>query len=304
MRISAVHQDGLPAKPARSANPARSATLATLATLALLALFLSAPAAYAQSESIVLETFEYPPIYQNSTKPGLACELVIAAFQASETAVQLSFVPVKRMISDVASGTVIAGIGGQILFEEPGIQNRVRYSAEVMYVVQTFMYDSRHFPGGLAYRSLEELAQYRIGVLNGSGIMRFLENSDRISLIPNSIHEGSAKQLYHDRIDLWAIVDLTGAMYMKQLYPLEQRFYRFTKPYNLGDVSVVFSAAADPEGLWQRRFEEGLAHIKQNGTYLHIMADYYGGMEHVPPEALVNDIRVGQNQSGNAADIH
>ena len=109
------------------------------------------------------------------------------------------------------------------------------------------------------------MAKYNIGVLFGSGIMKFLEETQGLKLFPNTVHDSSAKQLQMGRVDVWAIVDLTGIMYMKKLFPDEADYYKFTKSFNLGDVSVVFSKKMDPDNIYNTKFQEGLATIKKNG---------------------------------------
>jgi len=45
------------------------------------------------------------------------------------------------------------------------------------------------------YENLANMAKYNIGGLFGSGIMQFLEKTQGLKLYPNTVHEGSAKQL-------------------------------------------------------------------------------------------------------------
>ncbi len=242
-------------------------------------------------ETLTIEAFEYPPIYQDGVDQGLACELVTAAFAASNVAVKYRFVPVLRMIQDLADETSAACVGGSILFANEAVRSQVRVSAPFMYVVQTFLYDERQYPRGIAFSALDQMSGFRIGVLNGSGIMRFLSQTKGLNLVENKIHEGSAKQLYTHRIDLWAIVDLTGFLTMRDLFPDEARFYRVTKPFETGDISLIVSEKRDKGGRYVPLFEAGLAIIEKNGTYMKIMAKYYGGRANVNREALVKEMR-------------
>ena len=242
-------------------------------------------------QSVGVVAFEYPPIYQNDSDKGLSCEIVLEAFAAVHLSVDLSFLPVIRMVSEVSQGRAICGIGGQILFQAPEVSSTVNLSKPIQYVVQTFAYDSRVYPEGIKYHTLDDLVQYRIGVLNGSGIMKFLEQTKGLQLTPNVIHAGSATQLYEGRIDLWAIVDLTASKYLKQLYPDKWSAFQFTKPYHLGDVSVAFSKLRDPDHRYFDLFQEGLKIIKHNGKYMKIVAKYYGGAEAINRESLADDMR-------------
>lgn len=247
--------------------------------------------ALAANEQIIVVAFEYPPIYQNGPDNGLSGDIVVAAFKAVDIDVELRFLPVQRMVQTVSDGQAVCGIGGAVLFSSPEVAPKVTVSSVVQYVTQTFMYDARRYPAGVAYTDIGDMTGYGIGLLRGSGIMRFLEMTPSLNLIPNSVHEGSAKQLALGRIDVWAIVDLTGMMFMRKIYPDEAANFRFTPPFNRGDVSVVFSKKMDPDKKYNDRFRQGLAAIKANGTYMQLMAKYYGSEAAINRDSLTDDMR-------------
>jgi len=259
--------------------------------LAMTLLALLPGASLPANEKILVAAFEYPPIYIDGKRKGLSGDIVVAAFKAVNIDVDMQFYPVARMVSVVSEGDALCGIGGTILFSEPDVASNVSVSSAIQYVSQTFLYDVRGYPDGIAFDSLSDMAGYRIGVLSGSGIMKLLQGEPGLNLVTNNIHEGSARQLYVGRVDIWAIVDLTGMMYMKDLYPREADNYRYTRAYNLGDVSLVFSKKKDPWGVYEAAFRKGFAIIKKDGTYMRIMAGYYGGEHRINPEALVADMR-------------
>ena len=232
----------------------------------------------------------YTPIYQNSAEKGLAGDLVEASFQSSGIDAEFKFLPAFRVVRAVADGEVNCGIGGSVLFQLAPIIGKVNISSVVQYVSQVFFYNVAKYPNGIGFHSLEDMKKYRIGVLRSSGIQAFLEKGG-LDLIANSFHEGSARQLQTGRIDVWATVDLTGLLFISSLFPSESASYQHTKPFNRGDVSVVFSKVADPDGHFQTRFQQGLAAIKRNGTYLKIMSRYYGGIDKIDRQALSEDMR-------------
>jgi ABC-type amino acid transport substrate-binding protein len=253
--------------------------------------FIAAGASLAARERVTVAAFEYPPIYENGSRKGLSGDIVVAAFDAAGVDAELRFLPVARMVRAVSDGEAVCGIGGKILFAGPDVLPNVREGPVIQYVAQVFMFDARKYPKGIAYSKLSDMSGYRIGVLNGSGIMKILEREPTLTLAANTIHEGSAKQLAAGRIDAWAIVDLTGIMYAKRLFPDEAAHYAYSEPFNLGDVSVLFSKKADPDGRMGRLFEQGLETIKKNGTYMRIMARYYGSAHAINRYALTPDMR-------------
>jgi ABC-type amino acid transport substrate-binding protein len=242
-------------------------------------------------ELITVAAFNYPPIYQDDVDKGLSCDLVIEAFKAVDIDVDLQFFPVKRMVENVSSGKTVCGIGGNILFSTPGIAEHITLSEPIQYVSQVFIYNKKKYPAGINFSNITDMKNYSIGVLNGSGAMNFLENYKELNLITNVTHSGSAKQLQIGRIDVWAIVDLTGIMYIKKLFPAEYMDYNHTKSFNIGDVSVAFSKKMDPNNTYNKKFKDGLNIIKKNGTYINIMAKYYGGKSAINKEALTADMR-------------
>lgn len=245
----------------------------------------------AANDKIVVAAFAYPPIYQNAVDKGLAGDLVAAAFEAVGIDTEFQFFPPARMVTTVADGKATCGIGGAALFAAPEVASKVTVSSIVQYVSQVFLYNSKKYPSGLSYTNLAELAKYNIGVLFSSGIHKFLTNTKELKLDTNPSHDGTAKQLQLGRIDLWAIVDLTGIMYMTKLFPAEVADYKYTKPFNRGDVSVVFSKAMDPNDSYNTKFKQGLAAIKKNGTYMKIMIKYYGSAANINKDALTDDMK-------------
>lgn len=256
-----------------------------------LAVCLAALCVPARAERLVVAAFEYPPIYQNEAEKGSAGDLVVAAFKAAGIEAELKFLPVNRMVSMVASGENACGIGGAVLFENPEVAPKVVVGPPVQYVLQTFMYDTRRYPQGIRFSRLADMADYRIGVLNSSGIMHYLQRETSLKIEANRTHEGSARQLQLQRLDVWAVVDLTGLMTMKTLFPQESRFYRTTAPFNRGDVSLVCARARDGQGRYMRDFRSGLDRIKKDGTYMQIMAKYYGGAGRINRDALPDDLK-------------
>ena len=263
----------------------------TIRWLSCLCLSIACSGWAGERDVLTIGAFEYPPIYQDQEPPGLACDIVLAAFRAAGVEAKLEFYPVLRMIDYVAQGILPCAIGGNVLFQDATAQPRVHVSDPFMYVVQVFLYDSRKFPEGISFDTLHDMQPYRIGVLNGSGIMRYLSQPGTLTLDKNYSHHGSARQLHRDRIDAWGIVDLTGMLFIRQLFPDERSFYVHTHPFMRGDISLAVSTTADPDLRHLRLFREGLAAIKANGTYMDIMARYYGGADHVNPNALSDDMR-------------
>ena len=235
---------------------------------------------------VVVGAFEFPPIYQNAPQKGLSGDLALAALKAAGSEGQLRFFPVARMVRAVAEGDIACALGGRILFAAPEVASKVHISTVVQYVSQVFFFDIRRYPDGVEYSAISDLAGYRIGVLHSSGIMHILSDQGHLRLEPATSHQGLARQLAVGRIDLWATVDLTGMAQLSELFPDESRYYRYTQPFNLGDVSFVCSKKRDPDNALGRLFENGMTKIIKDGTYLEIMARYYGNQAAINRNSL------------------
>lgn len=240
---------------------------------------------------LVIGAFEFPPIYQNAAYKGLSGDLALAALEAGGRDAQLRFFPAARMVRAVAEGDVACALGGRVLFEEPGVADRVHVGTIIQYVNQVFFFDARRYPDGVRFTRLGDLAGYRIGVLNASGIMHILDEQGSLQLAPAASHEGLARQLALGRIDLWATVDLTGLAYLRELFPDEVAHYRYTQPFNRGDVSFVCSKKRDPDNAYGYLFETGMKKIIEDGTYLELMARYYGDRAAINRNALNDEQR-------------
>ena len=242
----------------------------------------------AKAEPFVLAAFEYPPIYQDRADKGLSGDIALAALKAAGMDARIKFFPAARFVWSVTKGEPACGIGGTILFEKEIAEKSVIPGEVLQYVSQTFFYDTRRFPEGVKYTRLEELNPFAIGALHASGIMKFLQKTPGLALHNNSSHEGLARQLATQRLDLWAAVDLTGFMYLQSLYPAEAHHYAITRNFNSGDVSFICSTRNAEHQHYLTKFSEGMAKIKADGTYLKIMAKYYGGKEKINPESLAH----------------
>ncbi|MBS1169267.1 MAG: uncharacterized protein H6R01_185 [Burkholderiaceae bacterium] len=235
--------------------------------------------------------FDYPPIYQAGSDKGVAGDIVVAAFRAMGTEVDVRFLPPARMIKYVAEGKVSCAVGGRVLFDDPAVASEVSVGSLILFVSQTFLYDKRRFPNGLKYSHLSDLRELHIGALSSSGIMGYLQRTGNLRLHGNTTHEGLSRQLQAGRIDLWATVDLTGYHYMRSVFGGEAENFDHTASFNRGDVSFVCSRTRDPNGVYIRQFADGLARIKRDGTFIQIMAKYYGGRSRINPDSLPDDIR-------------
>lgn len=247
-------------------------------------------------DRITIGAFEFPPIYQDGADKGLSGDIALAALKASGVEARLEFFPVARMVQNVAAGEIHCALGGKVLFENPEVASVVRIVAPLQYVSQVFFFDLRKYPDGVAFNQVDELGDYRIGALEASGIMNILRKSGTLVIHKNSSHQGLAQQLALGRIDLWATVDLTGMKYLRDNFPQEYRHYRYSQPFNRGDVSFVCSRRRDPDNVLGRRFEQGLRAIKSDNTYLTIMARYYGGKSLINPNTLPDDLAPRKRQ--------
>lgn len=263
-----------------------------LLTLALIfpSLAQGAPA-IRETTKITIATYDYPPLLEDRADKGLTGDLVVAAFKAAGMDAELRFYPVARMADRVSQDQVVGAVGAIEIFQAPEVRRSIRSMEMIHYVPTVFFYDDRKYPEGITFKTLDDMQKYRIGALNASGVFRFLTLAGGLTLEPAVANESSAQQLALRRIDLWAASDLAGQATLQTLFPGEITHYPHTRAFNVGEIFVAFSRKLDPDGEIGRRFRSGLATIKADGTYMNIMAKYYGGKSRINAEALPQDMR-------------
>ena len=245
------------------------------------------------ADSIKVSTIDSPPYYVANPLPGeksgIAIDLVTEAWKMADTEVLFDFIPIARAKWSLLENKHTALLGTSQWFSEEDQNTRID-SVNLLKIDFKIFYKKKRFPDGLNYEKLEDLKDYKIGNVRGSSTLPILEDADLnielVGLVKQNFHK-----LHTDRIDLVVAVELTGWMFLKELYPDSFDDYAATdKNIYTANIGLVFRKE-NKEAI--KQFKKGLIEIIENGTYETLINEYYNKgyvFENVIPESLKKEV--------------
>lgn len=239
-----------------------------------------------EAESVLVVTFPYPPLQGTSdvSDLGVDLELVDAAFGASGIDAEFSLVPTKRAIDMIEKGDAPVMIGLLIYFPV-----EIRDSLAVIPLFQIdfdVFYLKSRFPDGFAFRDIDDLRGYSIGVLLGGSTDIFgkekglaVEGAVTLDLVFRKLRAG--------RTDLCVANDLAGMFEIRQLFPGEEGLFAYCPEptYITQTASAIFDRRNPRYAELEAAFRAGLKEIILNGTWEAIVSRYYAPRS-IPPHLL------------------
>ncbi len=145
-----------------------------------------------------------------------------------------------------------------------------------------FFFLKERFPQGMDYEKLEDLKKYKIGYVRGGSLIPIFKNANLEPELAASLAQ-NVQKIYSGRDDMFAATELGGWAVIEKYYPDEvNRFARADKSIHHINGDIVF--AKNQQNLMDT-FKQGFDIIKNNGTYLKILKDYYGNRE-IPAKLL------------------
>lgn len=199
------------------ANYQRELTMRTFFMLMVLLFGLSyQPCSYAETDKIILATDDWEP-YISQTQPdhGQFTKIVSAVFKDMGMEAVYIFAPWKRIEVLVKNGSAYAGIPYSYTDKR---HKSFDYSVPVMTSSYVFFYNKKAYPNGINYKTLEELAQYRIGGVSGYWYEDLFANA-KLKIEYVTTDEQGINKLFANRIDLAACDELVGKALIKKLHP-------------------------------------------------------------------------------------
>lgn len=251
---------------------------------------LFASIATAKNEQVTLSAFYYPPYMDESVaSKGLFCELVKAAFKASDYDASFQFYPLSRSTHYVLSGKVMGQLGTKWNFPAKARENELISVPLFYYRVVGFYLKSQYQQ--INFSRLTDLQDYRIDVIRGSSDAQLLKNQHNLLVQEVSTGEQVLKRIHAKRADIGFMVELTGLSLIDKLYPNSQAQWVMTDDAIQGIWGqVVFSKKYPRVTQYVEAFRKGVNIIKDNGTYHSLFEKYYGSgkvpdiVTHAEPE--------------------
>lgn len=246
---------------------------------AAMAIVLLAPKVLAGSDSaLVALTEEYPPFnYLDDTGEitGLSTEVVEAIFERLGIEPDIELVPWVRayQLAQHEKNTMIFTIA-----RTEQRESLFKFVGKIAPVIKRCFY-SRVSRSDVVVDSIDDLKNYFIGTVMESAIEQDLisfgfERGKHIRA--STDHQANLRMLVNDRIDLWAVVDLTGAYIAREMgfVPRDtfQPAFCFENSQSSGGAYLAFSNQT-PDATVQR-FQRALRDLKSDGTFQKIVAGY------------------------------
>jgi len=237
-----------------------------------LVISLEVKADQSSNPNVIFAIGEWAP-YTSQHLPGygVAAELVSAITAASNITPEYNFYPWIRAEVHVREGDAFATFPYVIT---DGRQRIYNISDVLFHGIHKFSYyvEAGDSPLTIDYEDIEDLREYRIGVMNGS---YFQEQLDKLA-IPyetSTTVDQSVHKLKLGRIDFYLDSPAIISAAIKRMYPESISQFKFLpKPFDDEQpyVLLVSRKYPDSESLLNR-FNTGLRVIKENGTYDRIL---------------------------------
>ena len=209
--------------------------------------------------------------YARADGTGLANEIIVAAFKRVGIDVTFKVLPYNRILKLVEWGDLLGGFN--VPLDEESKKKYVLGNTPLYDAVSAY-YQDKSKP--LKGKNRDELVnKEKVGVVLGYGygdhFLGAVEKGNIIKEVSKS-EKTNLKKLSVGRIDATIIYDKTAAVLLKELGledKIEMAFQNETTP-----IFLAFSRKDPKSQYYAHKLDEGLAKIKQDGTYQKIMDSY------------------------------
>lgn len=200
---------------------------------------------------------------------GLSPQIVKAAYQSQGVNVVLRPVPFARCIYEVEQGKALGCFNAIISSETRG-----KYVFHELPLFEAQMVVFGRINEKKSKISLKDLENKTVGTTNGYTYpTEFIENK-KIRHSQSPTEKSQLEKLASGRIDYAILWGMTGAHLLKDNPELAKK----VKPVGLlskDGLYISFSKKRKDSVKYARVLDQGLRHIKKNGTYDKIMKDFY-----------------------------
>lgn len=207
---------------------------------------------------------------QDSKKPGMATEIVLAAFEAAGVNTTLEYYPWPRCELMIKQGHHVAA------FPYVATEARKKFGrfSDAILSEKTYLYYADPSLGGSKIAELANSPQYKVGSLHG---YVHYDRLRRRGIDPTMVKSNvvGLGLLLLGRIDFFPMNDLVARHLIDKHYAdLRESFHRLPEPLYREDLHLMVSRW-DPEGAdILEAFNRGLAIIRDNGKLNEIREKY------------------------------
>lgn len=227
------------------------------------------------SASLTLGSTDYPPYYGPKLENyGVMTEQVQAAFKHQDINTKVIFYPWARLMRKAKDGHVEATY-------------TVWCTAERK---KDFIYSHSLFPNKvvflkskdlkLTFDQYSDLRSYRIGYVFGYAYPDAFYDEPNLILIKGYSDKENVTRLLTGAVDLVVIDEFQGTHLLKQLAPDKAKLYdTLPKPLSINQQYLMVSKSIKHAQTLIERFNQGLAQIKQDGTFEELLKKHHFPLE-------------------------
>jgi ABC-type amino acid transport substrate-binding protein len=243
----------------------------TAAILALAALF---PVSGLALDTVEILTTEYEPFCGTNGRT-MWCDIVNEALSRGGMSVTWASYPQDREKLMVAEGTSVAFLSSTLVLSRSERPLFVFNDSPMIYADIVAFYPRSSHPEGLGIRKPSDLRGRVVGAILGTGSITVLGNAGvDIDGAPNM--DLLMKKLLEGRYDVAVVADLTGLFALGRIAPDKVDLFKYETVYS-SPIDLIFSAKSPRAGAIRSKYNEGIAEIKQDGSFKRIVASYYAG---------------------------
>jgi polar amino acid transport system substrate-binding protein len=226
-------------------------------------------AADAQARQVTMCTLNWQPYYgEDLPRNGFFTEIVRTAFERAGHDASAEFMPWARAMLEVRQGDRDVLLGAYYNEEraETYIASDVIYTDEVGIVAHEDL-------GLTEFDSLRDLTEYTIGYGRGYSVNEEFDNADYLDKEPEESQILNLRKLFAGRIDLIA-GSFASIRYVANEQGHDVDELVFLEPtLKENTLHIMISRAIDDGDELMADFHEGLAEIREDGTYDRILEE-------------------------------
>ncbi|MCX4026822.1 transporter substrate-binding domain-containing protein [Endozoicomonas sp. SM1973] len=222
---------------------------------------------YAEDNDYLFATESWPPYYDDTLKNGgFFAEIVKEAYRSQGKKVRIVFTSWKRAFELTKQGKYQGLLGAYYV---PEREQYFKYSSVICHSRQ-YLYSKKS--SNISFTSLQELSQYKIGIVRGYYYSDEFNDAKYLDKFENVSAKQNIKLLTINRLDLVTADSRVMQYYASTAFPSLANQYK-QHPLMIKDITVhlVISKAIPNTDQLHLEFELGFALLKKQGLDKAIM---------------------------------
>lgn len=246
--------------------------------------FVMSHSALIAGEKITIAAHNYSPYYNQDAK-GMMTEVYQAAFGRVGVDAVIEMYPIKRGLTFLFSHAVDAFSPGHILMDSEMKKKSEWVNSFI--VAMVMIYHKPQHKQEFVFNSMEDLRGRRIACLVNSPYLELYRKHGVIVYQVQTPHQ-MIQMVRRGNVEFYVNTLLSGLVQIQTEFPDEAANFDYFI-WNRLVCSLAVSKTNPNAQKWLALFREGLARIKDDGTYIRIHENYWG-KNNIPKAVLFNDL--------------